>query len=140
MQESGETDITLENSNSKKRPNNRHKRKHPPHRVLNAEQFADMNQQSETEIVVQKPIKKHNVSSKDKSVANIATPEESDASSIQGADIIAPQFGKKRRRYRGNRKRKDGVMAAEGSASVEMTKTESSDASPKKNWLRRLLD
>ena len=140
VQESGETDITLENSNSKKRPNNRHKRKHPPHRAPNSEQFADINQQSETEIVVQKPIKKHNVSSKDKSVANIATSEESDASSIQGADIIAPQFGKKRRRYRGNRKRKDGVMAAEGSASVEMTKTESSDASPKKNWLRRLLD
>jgi hypothetical protein len=100
-----------------------------------------MNQQSETEVIVQKPIKKHNVSSKDKLVANIANPEESDTSSIQGADIIAPQFGKKRRRYRGNRKRKDGVMAAEGSASVEMTKTESSDTSPKKkNWLRRLLD
>jgi hypothetical protein len=137
----GETDTAQENSNARKRPNNRHKRKHPQHRVPNAEQTADMNQQSETEVIVQKPIKKHNVSSKDKLVANIANPEESDTSSIQGADIIAPQFGKKRRRYRGNRKRKDGVMAAEGSASVEMTKTESSDTSPKKkNWLRRLLD
>ena len=141
VQELGETDTAQENSNARKRPNNRHKRKHPQHRVPNAEQTADMNQQSETEVIVQKPIKKHNVSSKDKLVANIANPEESDTSSIQGADIIAPQFGKKRRRYRGNRKRKDGVMAAEGSASVEMTKTESSDTSPKKkNWLRRLLD
>jgi hypothetical protein len=93
----------------------------------------------ETENVVQKAIKKEHAPLKEKPVPSNENPEVNEAST--GADIIAPQFGKKRRRYRGNRKRKESTLVTEGNASTEMPKAESSEGSlKKKNWLRRLLD
>ncbi len=56
-------------------------------------------------------------------------------------DIVAPQFGKKRRRNR-NRKRKEG-QPAEGNLAEKSLAPEISaepDIGKKKNWLRRLLD
>jgi ribonuclease E len=104
---------------------------------------------NEAEALVQKPIKKqaqhktlpkqHHNTVKEKTPA---TSQENDAPPPPEADIIAPQFGKKRRRYRGNRKYKEGMApVAEGTAQAEPPKPESpTNPSKKKNWLRRLLD
>ena len=72
-------------------------------------------------------------------------PNEQESNEI-GADIIAPQFGKKRRRQKGNYKRREnGIdVASSVEATVEPSKVEKSETSEttvkKKNWLRRLLD
>ena len=133
-----EVNVKSEDSNPK-RHNNRHKRRHPQHRQANIEESTEISVRLETENVVQKAIKKEHAPLKEKPVPSNENPEVNEAST--GADIIAPQFGKKRRRYRGNRKRKESTLVTEGNASTEMPKAESSEGSlKKKNWLRRLLD
>lgn len=57
------------------------------------------------------------------------------------ADIIAPQFGKKRRRHRGNRKKKENAGPESVSAPETSKSATTTEEKPqKKNWLRRLLD
>ncbi len=144
-QESNESTVEnqAENSNTKRHHNNRHKRRIPNHKPANVEQLAEINKQPEAETVVQKPVKKQHVHQKENPTINSANPEVNDGSPNPGADILAPQFGKKRRRYRG-KKRRDGVPAPEGSAQAEAPKVDkvesSTSPSKKKNWLRRLLD
>ena len=82
---------------------------------------------------MQKPIKKQQAET------HSEENEQGDDATLRSAEIIAPQFGKKRRRYRGNRKRKDGV-AEEGNVANTLPKTDKPETSKKKNWLRRLLD
>lgn len=109
----------------------RHKRKHAAYKK--STQVADAGEQAATETVVQKPIKKQQAET------HSEENEQGDDATLRSAEIIAPQFGKKRRRYRGNRKRKDGV-AEEGNVANTLPKTDKPETSKKKNWLRRLLD
>lgn len=138
----------------RKNTHNRHHKKNNHQKPTRTEQAENVEKlPDETEVVVQKPIKKqhqHPASSKphhkdttpEKASVNPDVPQEAEGSSSPGADIIAPQFGKKRRRYRGNRKRKEGIAPGEGTAQAEPVKKPENPASPsqKKNWLRRLLD
>ncbi len=139
---------------SRKNTHNRHHKKNTHQRPARTEQAVDAEKlPDETETVVQKPIKKqhqhptpskphHKNTTPEKAPVSPA-PQETDGAPSPGADIIAPQFGKKRRRYRGNRKRKEGMgPVTEGTAQAEPAqKSESPDSpSKKKNWLRRLLD
>jgi ribonuclease E len=59
----------------------------------------------------------------------------------QTDDVIAPQFGKKRRRNR-NRKRKDSATSEESIAEPTLVAENMDEPTrgQKKNWLRRLLD
>ena len=132
-------------------PHNRHHKRNNHPRPARTEQAAEAEKLPAETAVEQKPIKKqhpapsrphHKNPPKEYAPVSPTSQETADLPN-QGADIIAPQFGKKRRRYRGNRKRKEGTaLVAEGTAQAESPKQSESPANPseKKNWLRRLLD
>lgn len=129
----------------KRNTHNRHHKKNGHQKSPKIENAAETEKLpvNETEILVQKPIKKqaqhatlpkqsHNTV-KEKTAVN---PQESNNPSTPEADIIAPQFGKKRRRYRGNRKYKEGMApVTEGTAQAEPPKPESPTNPSKKKKL-----
>ena len=116
---------TPEESTPDKPNKQQHSKHHQKNNRRDAAQNAD--QSSQESPVQNKPI------TKDTAL------QENENSPAQGADIIAPQFGKKRRRHRGNRKKKEGTVSLETPAQ-ESPEIKSTESPKKKNWLRRLLD
>lgn len=75
--------------------------------------------------------------SKDESHSDSNKRKRNDGS--KGAEVIAPQFGKKRHAYKKDRKKEDS--SEKGKTVISSDKeAETEKSSKKKNWLRRLLD
>ncbi len=90
-------------------------------------------------LVPKKPIRSHSkvVNAEATETTEITAPTHPE--SAETTDIIAPQFGKKRRRNR-NRKRKDGTQVEANGPNLISEEIDEASTGKKKNWLRRLLD
>ncbi len=128
------TEVKPEDSQDFHSKRNKHKRRRPLHNKNT--QSADTSEQPSTET---KAIKKPQASLKDKPNAHENGEQDGDTIS-KSAEIIAPQFGKKRRRYRGNRKNKEGAVEERNTGTKPQKTEKSENPTKKKNWLRRLLD